>query len=197
MGRPGHAPPTSPAMPDAPAMPTGTAGPAGPAGSGDDGALTDLEMVRRLLGREPLGPFQVVVRRDDGWPVVLANPPFQEGGRPMPTRFWLADRRLVRAVGRLEADGGVRRAEAEVDPAALRAAHDAYAAERGRLIDQAHTGPRPSGGVGGTREGVKCLHAHYANHLVGADDPVGAWVEERLRAAGAAYDPAEPALVPT
>jgi hypothetical protein len=30
--------------------------------------------------------------------------------------------------------------------------------------------------VGGTRTGVKCLHAHLANFLVGNDDPVGALV---------------------
>ena len=27
---------------------------------------------------------------------------------------------------------------------------------------------------------MKCLHAHYANHLAGGDDPVGAWVAERV-----------------
>jgi hypothetical protein len=37
--------------------------------------------------------------------------------------------------------------------------------------------------VGGTREGVKCLHAHYANFLAGADDPVGRWTAEQLKAA--------------
>ena len=41
--------------------------------------------------------------------------------------------------------------------------------------------PRPSGGVGGTRTGVKCLHAHYAWHLAGGDDPVGRWVADHLR----------------
>jgi exopolyphosphatase/pppGpp-phosphohydrolase len=34
--------------------------------------------------------------------------------------------------------------------------------------------------VGGTRIGVKCLHAHYAWHLAGGDDPVGRWVAEQL-----------------
>ena len=47
-----------------------------------------------------------------------------------------------------------------------------------------HAGPRPSGGVGGTRTGVKCLHAHYAWHLAGGDDPVGRWVSRATRAAG-------------
>ncbi len=34
--------------------------------------------------------------------------------------------------------------------------------------------------MGGTRQGVKCLHAHYAWHLAGGDDPVGRWVAEQL-----------------
>jgi hypothetical protein len=34
--------------------------------------------------------------------------------------------------------------------------------------------------VGGTREGVKCLHAHYAFWLAGRPDPVGEWVAARL-----------------
>ena len=48
-----------------------------------------------------------------------------------------------------------------------------------------HEGPRPHGGVGVTRTGVKCLHAHYAYFLAGGDDPVGAWVANRLAEAEA------------
>ena len=57
---------------------------------------------------------------------------------------------------------------------------EVYAAERDRLIEPDQPGPRPSGGVGGTRVGVKCLHAHLAWWLVGGNDPVGAWVAERI-----------------
>ncbi len=32
----------------------------------------------------------------------------------------------------------------------------------------------------GTRQGVKCLHAHYAWYLAGGADPVGRWVDERI-----------------
>ena len=28
--------------------------------------------------------------------------------------------------------------------------------------------------------GVKCLHAHYAWHLAGGDDPVGRWIDQHL-----------------
>lgn len=41
--------------------------------------------------------------------------------------------------------------------------------------------------MAGTRTGVKCLHAHYAYHLAGGDDPVGRWVAAKL--AEAADDP--------
>jgi hypothetical protein len=69
-----------------------------------------------------------------------------------------------------------------VDPSSVAAAHARYAAERDAALPPGHRGPRPSGGVGGTRTGIKCLHAHFAWHLAGGDDPVGRWVEGRLRA---------------
>jgi len=143
-------------------------------GGGDD------EAVAALLRRQPLGPFLVARRRPDGAPVVIENAPFLFDGTPMPTRYWLVDPTLREAVSRLEAAGGVKAAEAEVDAAALADAHSRYAAERDRLIEPDQPGPRPSGGVGGTRVGVKCLHAHLAWWLVGGNDPVGAWVAERI-----------------
>ncbi len=155
-------------------------------------AGVERELVVRLLGRQPKGNYAVGLRRLDGSPVVLVNDPLLPTGEPMPTRFWLVDPALVRAVSRIESDGGVNRAEAEIDPVALAAAHQRYGAERDALIGKGHTGPRPHGGVGGTRVGVKCLHAHYANHLMGADDPVGRWVADRLTAVGQAFDPAVP-----
>src|SRR6202042_3474759 len=85
-----------------------------------------------------------------------------------------------RAVDRLESTGGVRQAEAAVDAGALAAAHARYAAARDAAIPAGWTGPRPSGGVGGSRQGVKCLHAHYAWYLAGGDDPVGRWVAAHL-----------------
>lgn len=137
-------------------------------------------MVRDLLGREPMAAFDVVVRDATGWPVVIRNAPFLGDGRPMPTRYWLVGRHETVAVSRLEAAGGVRDAEASIDTAVLADAHRRYAAERNAAIPSAHTGPRPTGGVGGTRVGVKCLHTHYAWYLAGGDDPVGRWVHERL-----------------
>jgi hypothetical protein len=143
----------------------------------------DVAAVRERIGREPTTDFEVVVRDDDGAPVVVRNEPLSRKGTPMPTRFWLVDPSLNVLVARLEAAGGVRAAEAEVDGRELAAAHVRYAAERDAVVPPDHEGPRPFGGVGGTRRGVKCLHAHYAWYLAGGDDPVGRWVDAQLRAA--------------
>jgi hypothetical protein len=140
----------------------------------------DADRVAELLGRLPACRFDVVMRDDAGQPLVIRNEPFFTDGTPMPTRYWLVDPQLCTRVSRLESAGGVRRAEADVDAAAVRDAHDRYAAERDADIHDDHDGPRPSGGVGGTRVGVKCLHAHYAWYLAGGDDPIGRWVQRAL-----------------
>src|SRR4051812_37710376 len=140
----------------------------------------DRAAVEALLGRPARSDVEVVVRTATGEPVVIRNPPILDDGTPMPTRYWLVGDLERRAVSELEAAGGVRAAEAAVDHSDLERAHRAYASERDAAIPTEHGGPRPFGGVGGTRQGVKCLHAHYAWFLAGGDDPVGAWVEEQL-----------------
>jgi uncharacterized protein len=144
--------------------------------------MDDRARVTELLGREPAGAFVVVVRDESGDPVVVRNAPFLHDGTPMPTRFYLVGADLVREVSRLEAAGGVKEAEAEIDREELAALHRRYGAERDAEIGADHAGPRPSGGVGGTRVGVKCLHAHLAYLLAGGDDPVGRWTLRRLDA---------------
>ena len=84
--------------------------------------------VEALLGRPVQGDFEVVLRHRDGSPVVLRNAPFLHDGTPMPTRYWLVGEPERTLVSRLEADGGVRAAEADVDPDELAAAHARYVA---------------------------------------------------------------------
>ena len=140
----------------------------------------DRERVTELLGRPPMGPFTVVHRNKFGDPVVIENAPFLDDGTPMPTRYWLIGTNETYAVAVLEADGGVRRAEREIDDALISAAHERHQASRDARIPEDYDGPALSGGVGGTRRGVKCLHAHYACFLAGEDDPVGRWVHREL-----------------
>jgi hypothetical protein len=144
-----------------------------------DASPGDLALVEQYLGRPLSGRCAVVVRRLDGRPVVIENEPHLRDGTPMPTLFWLVDPELHDAVSRLEGSGGVHRFEELVDADALRRTHEEYA-ERRRRATVRKDAAQASGGVGGTRLGVKCLHAHLANYLVGADDPVGELVAKEV-----------------
>ncbi len=151
----------------------------------DEPTEADLATVAALLDRTPQGSFRIVVRHEaDGSPVVIRNHPLLADGTPMPTRYWLLGEPERTMVSRLESRGGVHRVEDEVGLDAIAAAHARYAAERDHELPPDWTGPRPSAGVGGTRRGVKCLHAHYAWWLAGGDDPVGEWVARHLDAGG-------------
>ena len=140
----------------------------------------DIARVTELLGRRPQGDFEVVVRDTTGDPVVVKNEPLLFDGTPMQTRFWLVGSHPHLLVSRLEYAGCIDLAESEVDPQELAQTHMRYAIERDSQIPTDHIGPRPHGGVAGTRTGVKCLHAHYAHWLAGGKDVVGAWVAKRL-----------------
>ena len=144
----------------------------------------DHARVCELIGREPRGDYDIVVRTSTGDPVVLRNAPLLHDGTPMPTLYWLIGPHEVREVSRLEADGGVNKVEEILGLDLIADIHSRYARERDADIPENHAGPRPFGGVGGTRTGVKCLHAHFAWWLAGGDDAIGEWTAEQLRARG-------------
>ena len=147
---------------------------------------SEREAVARQLGREPTTTFEVVARcvEPDGrstHPLVIRNHPRDPDGNPFPTLYWLTCPEAVKAVSRVESGGEIGRLNEryEREPEfreAVDRGHEEYARERGGLLPEA----RDWGGVGGTRTGVKCLHAHYANHLAGGDDAVGRLVAERV-----------------
>lgn len=71
-------------------------------------------------------------------------------------------------------------AKTEADPtfgAALETAHREYQTQRDVQVPEGAS-PAPSGGVGGARAGVKCLHAHYAHTRAGGNNPVGELVQD-------------------
>jgi len=141
--------------------------------------MDDHDAVVGQLGRPLRSAIGVAARCHLGLPVVVTVPPLLDDGTPFPTRYWLTCPLARRRIGRLEADGGVAAAQHRIDTdphfaAAYHRAMERYAAERDVLLDPAHPGPVPTGGVGGSGGGVKCLHAHYADHAAGNDNPVGA-----------------------
>lgn len=144
----------------------------------------DNEVLALQIGR-PLRATSTVLRRCHlGLPIVAEVPPLLDQGEPFPTRYWLTCPLAHRRVARIEARGGVRDAQAklEADDAfarAVDAAHARYARERDALLpsDARH---RPSGGVGGSSGGVKCLHAHYADFAAGNENPIGRDVHDAI-----------------
>ncbi len=103
--------------------------------------MDDRARVAELLGRDPRGDFDVVVRDATGDPVVVRNAPFLDDGTPMPTLYYLVGVELVKAVSRIEADGAVDEVEAELDADEIAAIHRRYERERDAEIDPDHAGP--------------------------------------------------------
>lgn len=124
---------------------------------------------------------------------VLACRPLA-GLRPFPTTFWLVCPWLVRRLGRLEAEGGVRSFEEWLeagDRGEWRAYHRLHQVLRLSLISPLHKvllrrfEPRllerlRRGGIGGIDYGteirVKCLHLQTASWLALGFHPGGEWL---------------------
>lgn len=148
-------------------------------------APADRAVVAVQLGRKPRSDVNVVARCHLELPVVIAVPPYLDDGTPFPTRYWLTCPLASRRIGRIESRGGVGAAEQRIAEDAkfevrFRRAMGRYAAERDELIPDDAPPYRPTGGVGGSQGGVKCLHAHYADHAAGNDNPVGEDTANRI-----------------
>jgi len=132
----------------------------------------DRAVVARQIGREPRAFRRVAVRCPFGRPAVTEQSPYDPGGEPFPTTYWVTCRWLVAAVARLEADGGVERwtAAVEADPELVvsRARADDEQRTVRRELAGGQTGQDGGAslelGVGGSRRigSLKCLHAHAA-----------------------------------
>ena len=134
--------------------------------------MDDRALVARQLGRAPRAFRRVVVRCPYGTPAVTEQDPYDAGGQPFPTTYYLTCPRLVSAIARLEAAGGVERWSSAVLEEGALAASLARATEEQRTTrhELAARTTGPDGGtsldlgIGGSRspENLKCLHAHAA-----------------------------------
>jgi hypothetical protein len=128
---------------------------------------------------------RVVARCPHGFPAAVETLPYDVGGRPFPTLFYLTCPTLVAAVSRMESDGGVRAWSARLaaEPALARAAAAAAVAVRRRrrqlarryALPMLDAGASLTTGVGGVSDvrAVKCLHAHVAHALAHPSYVVG------------------------
>lgn len=134
--------------------------------------MDDRAVVESQLGRAPRAFLRVAVRCPFGAPAVTIQAPYDDAGEPFPTTFYLTCRRLVAAVSRLEAAGGIERWSAAIaaDPELASSLERATADQRAlrRELADGQVG-REGGasldlGIGGSSrpEKLKCLHAHVA-----------------------------------
>lgn len=147
--------------------------------------MDDRSVVAIQIGRQPRSKVRVRTRCHLGLPVVIDVPPILDDGTPFPTTHWLTCPLAVLRISRIESGGGVREADALIDSdrkagEAFAAAMDRYREHRETLLPAGWRGPTPSGGIGGSRGGVKCLHAQYADTAAGNDNPIGADVARRI-----------------
>ncbi len=147
--------------------------------------MDDRSVVEAQIGRPPRSAIDATARCHLGLPVVITVPPLLDDDTPFPTLYWLTCPLASKRIGRIEAGGGVRRAEillAEHPDLSDRhgAAAERYRSTRDAMVPDGHSGHQPTGGVGGTGAGVKCLHAHYADTAAGNDNPVGEWTAAQI-----------------
>jgi hypothetical protein len=152
--------------------------------------MDDRAVVARQLGRAPRAFRRVVVRCPFARPAVTEQEPYDEDGAPFPTTYYLTCPRLVAAVSRIEAAGGVERwtRTATADPTLAESLERANADQRElrhRLASDQHEsdgGASLDLGIGGAaRHGsLKCLHAHVAYALARPGYELGERVLDEL-----------------
>lgn len=134
--------------------------------------MDDRAVVARQLGRSPRAFRRVVARCPYGLPAVTEQDPYDGGGAPFPTTYYLTCRHLVSAIARVEAAGGVERwSRAAADDPELGESLARATKEQHRVRRELAAGRQaPDGGasldlgIGGSRSPghLKCLHAHVA-----------------------------------
>lgn len=146
---------------------------------------TDRQWLIQAMGRELKGEFTIARRTHEGRPQVLRVPPIVEG-RPFPSLYWLCCPQLKKEIDHLEARGLIKELEQRIPhDSTLRVAlvqdHKRYQQERNELLEaqlktlQKEHYPTESmlkdlsiKGIGGLEDWsrIRCLHMHYAYHLI-------------------------------
>lgn len=141
----------------------------------------DYLAVADLLGREPRGLEAIQVRNSTGEPSVVRVSSLVEN-KPFPTLFWLVDKAINYQLDQFEAEGLIAILQNQIDASAeltaeLRQSHVDYIELRERymrqkikskLMDLGYYKDLQKRGIGGIADftRIRCLHTHYASHLV-------------------------------
>lgn len=153
----------------------------------------DMKILKWQLGRAPRGAKAILQRCSQGRPQVILNSPLLPSGTPFPTIYWLTCPLLNKKVAILENQGWIRRFQEQISKdncfrKAVLEAQINYRETRKKmaadiselpLFAQETLNQTGIGGVGDLSK-IKCLHAHYAHHLVSGANPIGGRIDELL-----------------
>lgn len=153
----------------------------------------DYKIIKRQLDREPDNLLEIAKRCPFGYPAVLTVKPY-ENSIVFPTTYWLSCPYFVKKISKIENNGLIQKLTLRLKTdeefrALLKKAHENYAKKRLSYLEIEPT-DLPDGikdvlvnsGVGGIidKEGVKCLHTHFADYLINGLNPVGEIVFNKL-----------------
>lgn len=160
----------------------------------------DRAIIAEQLGRQPRNLLGIAARCPNEQPrVIVTHPVIFHGEYPevFPTLYWLTCPTQVKEISRLEGMGAIEEiqnlvfADTELKEQLIEAYHN-YAEQRLALVKEptlkllrerhpAQYEVLVHSGVGGImNQGIKCLHAHYADYLINNNNPVGRLTAERL-----------------
>ena len=144
----------------------------------------DKDIVEIQLRRKVRSRVDVRSRCHLNLPAVTLVPPNLDDGTPFPTTYWLTCPLLAHRVSSLEAKGMVKVFDELIQQKGKlrtrwKKRQKTYEEER-RLLQRGSKNIVPEGGVGGTKDHIKCLHAHLADQLATGKNPIGETVESLI-----------------
>ncbi|AEX86372.1 hypothetical protein Marpi_1996 [Marinitoga piezophila KA3] len=143
----------------------------------------DLNIIEKQINRKPHKVIDIPKRCSYGYPIVIKSYPVKDN-EPFPTLYWLTCPHLIKAVGKLESLGKIKKWEEELknNEELLNSylnAHKEEQEERLKILDNSTEewikNALKKVGIGGIRnfETIKCLHLHLASYLGGTPNPIG------------------------
>ena len=144
----------------------------------------ELKIVEQQIGRKLRSDSETSCRCHFNIPAVIKVPPKLDDGTPFPTTYWLTCPMYNKKIGSLESHGLIKELDKEIlnNPEFKKqweSRQKSYRQDRENLETE-DFGPKATGGVGGAKDSIKCLHSHTADELSTGKNIIGKIVIESI-----------------
>ena len=143
------------------------------------------KIVETQLNRSIRSNVEVVSSCHYNLPAVIKVPSNLDDGTPFPTSYWLTCPMYNKKVGSLESQGLIKELDKQLNEnkdlnKQWTERQKSYEEERNRENKNKENLINPTGGVGGAKESIKCLHSHLADELATNKNIIGKIVLESV-----------------